>query len=71
MVDEIDEIVKFSRLLGSDKNLVLHGGGNTSVKVKERDHTGKEIDVLRVKGSGSDLASIERTGFTGLRMNDI
>ncbi|MHB8361248.1 MAG: SDR family NAD(P)-dependent oxidoreductase, partial [Thermoplasmataceae archaeon] len=71
MVDEIDEIVKFSRLLGSDKNLVLHGGGNTSVKFKERDHTGKEIDVLRVKGSGSDLASIERTGFTGLRMNDI
>ncbi len=71
MVDEIDELVKYSRLLGSDKNLVLHGGGNTSVKVTEKDHAGRTVQVLRVKGSGSDLATIERSGFTGLRMSDL
>ncbi len=69
--DDLDERVYSSRLLGSDPTLVLHGGGNTSVKTKEKDHTGKTIDVLRVKGSGSDLASIERSGFTGLRMEDL
>ena len=71
MVDEIDELVKYSRLLGKDKNLVLHGGGNTSVKVMEKDHADRTVQVLRVKGSGSDLATIERSGFTGLRMSDL
>lgn len=69
--DEIDERVYSSRLLGKDPNLVLHGGGNTSVKRKEKDHTGREISVLRVKGSGSDLATIEPKDFTGLRMDDL
>lgn len=71
MANELEELVKYSRLLGSDKNLVLHGGGNTSVKVLERDHTGKEIMILRVKGSGSDLSVIEKSGFTGLRLDDM
>lgn len=71
MVDEIEELVKYSRLLGKDKNLVLHGGGNTSVKVMEKVHTGRTIEVLRVKGSGSDLATIDKAGFTGLRMEDL
>ena len=44
-----------SRLLGRDKSLVLHGGGNTSVKLREKDVFGLERDVLYVKGSGSDL----------------
>src|SRR5512134_3107861 len=52
-----------SRLLGRDKSLVLHGGGNTSVKLREKDLFGEERDVLYVKGSGWDLESIEPAGF--------
>jgi len=53
-----------SRLLGRDKSLVLHGGGNTSVKLREKNLFGEEQDVLYVKGSGWDLESIEAAGFT-------
>jgi rhamnose utilization protein RhaD (predicted bifunctional aldolase and dehydrogenase)/NAD(P)-dependent dehydrogenase (short-subunit alcohol dehydrogenase family) len=52
-----------SRLLGRDKSLVLHGGGNTSVKLRENDVFGEAREVLYVKGSGSDLATIEPAGF--------
>src|SRR6185436_13632767 len=52
-----------SRLLGRDKSLVLHGGGNTSVKLRENDVFGEAREVLYVKGSGSDLASIAAEGF--------
>jgi rhamnose utilization protein RhaD (predicted bifunctional aldolase and dehydrogenase) len=48
-----------SRLLGSDPALVLHGGGNTSVKATTTELTGESVEVLYVKGSGWDLASIE------------
>ena len=48
-----------SRLLGRDPALVLHGGGNTSVKTTARDLLGREIEVMCVKGSGSDLAEVE------------
>ena len=47
------------------------GGGNTSVKTREVDHAGREIDVLWVKGSGSDLATMDASGFTGLRLEEI
>src|SRR4051812_35646690 len=57
-----------SRLLGRDKSLVLHGGGNTSVKVRERSLVGEEEDVLYVKGSGWDLELIEEAGFSPVRM---
>ena len=53
-----------SRLLGRDKSLVLHGGGNTSVKLREKNLFGEEEDVLYVKGSGWDLETIEAAGFT-------
>jgi rhamnose utilization protein RhaD (predicted bifunctional aldolase and dehydrogenase)/NAD(P)-dependent dehydrogenase (short-subunit alcohol dehydrogenase family) len=53
-----------SRLLGRDRSLVLHGGGNTSVKLREKNLFGEEEDVLYVKGSGWDLESIEPAGFT-------
>ncbi|HEV8097209.1 MAG TPA: bifunctional aldolase/short-chain dehydrogenase [Burkholderiales bacterium] len=53
-----------SRLLGRDKSLVLHGGGNTSVKLREVDLFGEQQDVLYVKGSGWDLETIEASGFT-------
>jgi rhamnose utilization protein RhaD (predicted bifunctional aldolase and dehydrogenase)/NAD(P)-dependent dehydrogenase (short-subunit alcohol dehydrogenase family) len=57
-----------SRLLGRDKSLVLHGGGNTSVKLREKDVFGDEHDVLYVKGSGADLATIDAGGFSPLRL---
>jgi rhamnulose-1-phosphate aldolase/alcohol dehydrogenase len=60
-----------SRLLGSDRAVANYGGGNTSAKAWERDHTGNEIEVLWVKGSGSDLATISESGFTGLRLAEI
>ena len=53
-----------SRLLGRDKSLVLHGGGNTSVKLREKNLFGEEEDILYVKGSGWDLETIEAPGFT-------
>ncbi len=52
-----------SRLLGRDRSLVLHGGGNTSVKLRRRDLFGDEEEVLYVKGSGWDLEKIEEAGF--------
>ncbi|HUQ75751.1 MAG TPA: bifunctional aldolase/short-chain dehydrogenase [Burkholderiales bacterium] len=53
-----------SRLLGRDKSLVLHGGGNTSVKLREKNLFGEDEDILYVKGSGWDLETIEPAGFT-------
>lgn len=70
----LGECVYGSRLLGSDPFLVLHGGGNTSVKAPFHDITGRTIDVLYVKGSGWDLATIEAPGFAPLpidRLHDL
>jgi rhamnulose-1-phosphate aldolase/alcohol dehydrogenase len=67
----VDLLVYASRLVGAESSLVVWGGGNTSVKVAERDHRGREIPVLRVKGSGSDLKLIQRKDFPGVRMDDI
>ena len=58
-----------SRLLGAEPSLVLHGGGNTSVKVTEPDFFGNPTDVLYVKGSGWDLATIEPAGFSPVRLD--
>ena len=57
-----------SRLLGRDKSLVLHGGGNTSVKVREKNLFGEEETVLYVKGSGWDLETIEPQGFSPVQL---
>src|SRR2546423_9289341 len=57
-----------SRLLGRDPALVLHGGGNTSVKLRETNVAGEEEEILYVKGSGWDLETIEVNGFTPVRM---
>src|SRR5881296_3271235 len=67
----LDLLVYASRLVGAETSLVVWGGGNTSIKTRERDHRGREISVLRVKGSGSDLKSIQRRDFPGVRMDDI
>ena len=58
-----------SRLLGRDPKLVLHGGGNTSVKTTVRDLLGEEVEVLCVKGSGGDLAAIEPAGLPAVRLD--
>jgi rhamnose utilization protein RhaD (predicted bifunctional aldolase and dehydrogenase)/NAD(P)-dependent dehydrogenase (short-subunit alcohol dehydrogenase family) len=60
-----------SRLLGRDNTLVLHGGGNTSVKVRERNLVGDEEEILYVKGSGWGLETIEVAGFTPVRMRHL
>ncbi|MGI8840103.1 MAG: bifunctional aldolase/short-chain dehydrogenase [Caulobacteraceae bacterium] len=57
-----------ARLLGADPALVLHGGGNTSVKTTARDVLGQETAVLCVKGSGWDLATIEPAGHPAVRL---
>jgi rhamnose utilization protein RhaD (predicted bifunctional aldolase and dehydrogenase)/NAD(P)-dependent dehydrogenase (short-subunit alcohol dehydrogenase family) len=57
-----------SRLLGHDPSLVLHGGGNTSVKIIEKNLVGEEEEILYVKGSGWDLETIAEAGFAPVRM---
>jgi rhamnose utilization protein RhaD (predicted bifunctional aldolase and dehydrogenase)/NAD(P)-dependent dehydrogenase (short-subunit alcohol dehydrogenase family) len=57
-----------TRLLGRDPKLVLHGGGNTSVKSKQLDLLGAEVDVLCVKGSGWDMGTIEPPGLPAVRL---
>lgn len=57
-----------SRLLGQDRSLVLHGGGNTSVKLSVTSIVGDEEDILFVKGSGWDLETIQPAGFSPCRM---
>ena len=60
-----------TRLLGRNKELVLHGGGNTSVKTKIKDIDGKKYDVLCVKGSGWDMADIEPEGLPAVKLNPL
>ncbi|HEX5482286.1 MAG TPA: bifunctional aldolase/short-chain dehydrogenase [Terriglobia bacterium] len=57
-----------SRLLGSEPNLVLHGGGNTSVKTSHTDVLGERIPAIFVKASGFDMAEIEPEGHSGLQL---
>ena len=57
-----------TRLLGSDPKLVLHGGGNTSLKCRMRDPFGEDVEVLRVKSSGADMATIDADGLPAVRL---
>ena len=70
-LDDLDLLVYASRLVGAETSLVVWGGGNTSIKRTERDHRGRAVEVLRVKGSGSDLKSVQRKDFPGVRMDDL
>lgn len=65
---DLGEITYGSRLVGADPALVLHGGGNTSVKGVSSDAWGEPVPTLWVKGSGWDLATIEPPGFAPLRL---
>jgi rhamnulose-1-phosphate aldolase/alcohol dehydrogenase len=67
----LEQLVLRSNLLGADRAVANFGGGNTSVKTREIDHAGRDVDVLWVKGSGSDLATMDAAGFTGLRLEEI
>lgn len=67
--DPLGQRVYTSRLLGRNPALVLHGGGNTSVKAEEKDFFGDPVSLCYVKGSGWDLATIEREGFSPVRMS--
>jgi rhamnose utilization protein RhaD (predicted bifunctional aldolase and dehydrogenase)/NAD(P)-dependent dehydrogenase (short-subunit alcohol dehydrogenase family) len=66
---DVGKRVYTSRLLGRSPELVLHGGGNTSVKTSDKDFFGDKVDVLYVKGSGWDLETIEEEGFAPVRMD--
>ncbi len=67
--DELALRVYTSRLLGRDPSLVLHGGGNTSVKIEETNIFGNRETVLYVKGSGWDLQTIEKEGFAPVELD--
>ncbi len=60
-----------SRLIGRDARLVLHGGGNTSVKTQRANELGDPVGAICVKGSGWDLASIEPPGLPALRLEPL
>src|SRR5687767_911198 len=68
---ELEGLVYASRLVGADESLVLWGGGNTSAKLEETDYRGRRVQVLRVKGSGSDLRTIRTEQFPGVRLEDV
>jgi len=60
-----------TRLIGGDPKLVLHGGGNSSLKSTARDLAGAEVAALYVKGSGSDMGVIEPAGFPAVRLESL
>ena len=57
-----------TRLLGSDPRMVLHGGGNTSVKTTVKDQLGEDVEVICIKGSGWDMGVIEPAGLPAVRL---
>ena len=69
--DAVGLRVYSSRLIGQDPNLVLHGGGNTSVKAPFVDIFGDTHEAIYIKGSGWDLATIEAAGFAHVRLHSL
>jgi rhamnulose-1-phosphate aldolase/alcohol dehydrogenase len=67
----LDQLVLASNLFGADRRVANFGGGNTSAKGTIRDHVGREVRVMWVKGSGSDLATMGPEHFTGLRLAEM
>jgi len=65
------QLVARSRKLGADRSICNWGGGNTSAKAEELDFRGRPARILWVKGSGSDLATVTETSFTGLFLYDV
>jgi len=69
--DVLGQLVLASHLLGANRAVSNFGGGNTSAKGVATDHAGREVPVMWVKGSGSDLATMAAEHFTGLRLDDV
>ena len=69
--DALGQVLLASHLLGSDRSVANFGGGNTSAKGTAVDHVGREVDVMWVKGSGSDLATMGERDFTPLRLDEM
>ena len=67
--DPVGSCAYFSRLIGSDPDLVLHGGGNSSVKAPWPDITGRTREAIFVKGSGWDMGSLKVDGLTALNLH--
>lgn len=71
-MSEPERLVYRSNILGSDKRVTNYGGGNTSSKIFQKDPlTGQDVEVLWVKGSGGDSASIKLDGFSTLYMDKL
>ncbi|WP_339301129.1 bifunctional aldolase/short-chain dehydrogenase [Paenibacillus sp. FSL R5-0623] len=67
----LEQLVYRSNLIGSDRSVCNIYGGNTSTKTTVKDFRGRDVEVMYVKGSGSDLGSMEAKHFTGLGLEDI
>ena len=70
-VDDLALRIYSARLLGAEPELVLHGGGNTSVKGMQKNILGEKIPAIFVKASGHDMATIEPGGFAGLDLEPL
>jgi rhamnose utilization protein RhaD (predicted bifunctional aldolase and dehydrogenase) len=68
---DLGERVYTSRLIGLVPDLIMHGGGNTSVKVTRKNIFGKDEEILHVKGSGWNLDTIEAPGLPGVRLSPL
>ncbi len=69
--DPLNQLVYGSRLIGQNEQLVVWGGGNTSVKREEIDHMGRLKQILRIKSSGVDLKLCREQDFVGLRLDEV
>ncbi len=70
-MSDLDKLIYQSHLIGAEESLVLWGGGNTSIKTVEKDFFGMPQRVLRIKGSGSDLKSVEAKDFPALNLDKV
>ena len=70
-LSDLDRLIYQSHLIGMEQSLVLWGGGNTSVKTIENDFFGTPHNMLRIKGSGSDLKSVTTKDFPGVILNRV
>lgn len=70
LTDEVDLFIYRSNLLGADLRLTNYGGGNTSVKITDKDPlTGEEVEVMWIKGSGGDIGTLKKSGCAALYLN--
>ncbi len=70
-LDPVGLLIYQAKLIGTETNLVIWGGGNNSYKVEETDFKGEKVRVQRIKGSGSDMKAMQRKDFPGVRLDDI